>query len=87
MANVDRLRLIVQGILALAVLAGSTYLGIAGVLQAEAISVLYGTALGAVGAGAVGGFRGATQPNGIVSTFTDREGATVRTERGQHGGA
>jgi hypothetical protein len=53
--DIDRLRLVVQGVLALAVLMGSTFLGVRGVLNSEAIAVLYGTAIGAVGAGAVGG--------------------------------
>lgn len=48
--NGDTLRLFVQGAIALAVLAGATYLGVRDVLDSEAISVLYGAALGAVGA-------------------------------------
>lgn len=64
MHDITRLRLIVQGVIALGVLGSCTYLGVTGVLDSEAISVLYGAALGAVGAGAVGGVRANTPTNG-----------------------
>lgn len=69
----DRLRLLTQGVLALAVLGGATFLGSANVIEGESVVALYSVALGAVGAGAVGGIRqqhNGTPAPGTVTTVT-----------------
>lgn len=73
----------VQGGIALAVLAGATFLGISDVLDSEAISVLYGAALGAVGGGAVG-YRASTSGT-TTQTFHDSNGGSMTTTRKQGG--
>ena len=64
--SLDRQRLIVQGSLAFGVLAGATFLALVEhVITSDAVVGLYSVALGAVGAGAVGGSRAsAPPPNG-----------------------
>lgn len=57
MNGTDKLRLTVQGTIAVVVLGGATFLGYVGAISSEAIVALYSAALGAVGAGAVGGIR------------------------------
>jgi len=58
----DRVRLVVQAVLALAVLGGATYLTHTGQIDGQALVALYGAALGAVGSGAVGGTRSTAAP-------------------------
>lgn len=81
LADVDRLRLAIQALLALAVLGGATFLGATAVIEGESVVALYSVALGAVGAGAVGGARShtTTTTNGPdsahpTSTSTKTEG-------------
>lgn len=62
MGDVVRLRLIVQGGIAFAVLGAATYLAAVGRLSPDAVVALYGASIGAVGSGAVGGTRAAPPP-------------------------
>ena len=55
--NMDVVRLITQAVVAIGVLAGATFLAISNHITSDAVVGLYGTAIGAVGAGAVGGYR------------------------------
>lgn len=65
--DVDRMKLAIQGLTALGTLACATLLGIRGVLDSEAIAVLFGAALGAVGAGQISSRR-ETSANGTGVT-------------------
>ncbi len=80
MDTIDRVRLVVQAVLALAVLGGATYLTHTGQIDGQALVALYGAALGAVGSGAVGGVRSAQAPVPHVHETTHGNG-TERTGR------
>jgi hypothetical protein len=82
--DLDRLRLTVQGVLAVGVLSGATYLASHGTITSDAVVGLYSVALGAVGAGAVGGYRAQHADSGIAHTHVlngpDQTGQVTRTE-------
>lgn len=75
--DADRHRLWTQGFVAAAVLGCATYLGAIDVLDSEAISVLFGAALGAVGAG---GISARATPT-TTQTFRNGTGEVTTTER------
>ena len=72
---IDRQRLYIQFVLAFGVLAGATFLAFTHIVTSDAVVALYGSAIGAVGAGAVGGYRArsALPPatNGTDTTGTE----------------
>lgn len=79
--DLDKVRLIVQALIAAIVLMGATILAIERIIDSGAVIALYGVAVGAVGGGAVGGIRPAA---GITTqTWTDKPngGTELRTER------
>jgi len=68
-----RLQLVVQGVLVMAVVGAATYLGAIGVLDSDALAVLFGSAIGAVGtASAVQASHqlNGTQAPGTITTTT-----------------
>lgn len=73
--DIDKLRLVVQAIIAGLVLVGATVLAWQKIIDSGAVIALYGFAAGAVGAGSVGGIRAGT----TTQHFTN--GATLTTER------
>ena len=76
--ELDRVRLVMQAIIAVVVLGGATYLAAAKLIDSGAIIALYGAALGALGGGAVGGGRQAPQER-ITQHYTN--GGTLTTDR------
>lgn len=78
--ELDRVRLLVQAVIAAIVLGGATYLAAAKIIDSGAIIALYGAALGAVGGGAVGGTR--TPQERITQHYSN--GGTLTTERPVH---
>lgn len=74
--ELDRVRLLVQAVIAAIVLGGATYLAAARIIDSGAVIALYGAALGAVGGGVTLGQRSQER---ITQHYSN--GGTLTTDR------
>lgn len=74
--ELDRVRLLVQAVIAAIVLGGATYLAAARIIDSGAVIALYGAALGAVGGGVTVGRQ---QQERVTQHYSN--GGTLTTDR------